>query len=163
ARRGEYREAEGGLAEALVQSPNDPYAHLLAGEVALRQGKLPEADKAFGQARKFGGAARAQWGIARVAMIRTDEAAQRAAIEETLGADPYLVEALLGSGRVMLRERRFNDALARFESGLTIAQKTPGGTILTGRKAESEARLGQSRAELAVGRAPEAKANLRTL
>jgi tetratricopeptide (TPR) repeat protein len=87
----------------------------------------------------------------------------RKAYEDSLGADPYLVEALLGSGRVMLRERRFNDALARFESGLTIAQKTPVGTVLTGRKAESEARLGQSRAELAVGRAPEAKANLKTL
>ena len=242
ARRGDYREAESRLGEAFAQSPNDPYAHLLAGEVALRQGKLPEADKAFGQARKFGGAARAQWGIARVALARTDEAAQRAAIDDTLklsplhaeahiadarllfksgkeeravqtlrqalgqeplddqylqasklakalgysllghiheqrgrlhlarkayedslGADPYLVEALLGSGRVMLRERRFNDALARFESGLTIAQKTPGGTVLTGRKAEAEARLGQSRAELALGRAPEAKANLQKL
>jgi tetratricopeptide (TPR) repeat protein len=239
ARRSDYREAEARLAEALGQSPNDPYAHLLAGEVALRQGKFPEAEKAFGQARKFGGAARAQWGLARVALSRTDEAAQRQAIDETLklsplhgeariadarlsfkqgkeehavqelrqalgqepledqflqtsklakaqgfsllghiheqkgrlhlarkayedalGADPYLVEALLGSGRVMLRERRFNDALARFESGLNLAQKTPGSSVLSGRKAEVEARLGQSRAELALNRAPDAKANL---
>jgi tetratricopeptide (TPR) repeat protein len=242
ARRGDYPEAQARIAEALEQTPNDAYAHLLAGEVALHQGKLSEAEKAFGQARKYGGAARAQWGLARVALMRPDEAAQRAAVEQTLklspfhaeariaearllfkqgkeeravqelrqalgqeplddqflqtsklakaqgysllghiheqrgrlhlarkayedavSADPYLVEALLGSGRVMLREHRFNDALARFESGLNIAQKTPGGTVLTGRKAEVEARLGQSRAELALGRAPDAKANLTAL
>jgi tetratricopeptide (TPR) repeat protein len=242
ARRADYREAEARLGEALSQSPNDAYAHLLAGEMSLRQGKLPAAEKSFAQARKFGGAARAQWGLARVALLRTDDAATQTAVDETLklspmhaeariasarllfkqgkeeravtelrqalgqeplddqflqtsklakalgysllghiheqrgrlhlarkayedalGSDPYLVEALLGSGRVLLRERRFNDALARFESGLTIAQKTPTSTMLSGRKAEAEARLGQSRAELALGRAPEAKANLSTL
>ncbi|HKU40805.1 MAG TPA: tetratricopeptide repeat protein, partial [Polyangiales bacterium] len=246
-----YREAEARLAEALGQDANDAYAHLLAGEVALRQGKLAEAEKSFRQALKHGGAARAQWGIARVALARPEppgeeksaQAAQQAAIEETLklspmhgeariaqarqlflqgkeeravqelrqalglepledqqflqtskpakaqglsllghiheqrgrlhlarkayedalGADPYLVEALLGSGRVLIRERRFNDALARFESGLTIAAKAPSSVVLSGRKAEDEARLGQSRAQLALGRAPEAKANLTKL
>jgi cellulose synthase operon protein C len=242
ARRADYREAEARLGEALSQSPNDAYAHLLAGEMSLRQGKLPEAEKSFAQARKFGGAARAQWGLARVALLRTDDAATQAAVDETLklsplhaeahiasarllfkqgkeeravtelrqalgqepledqflqtsklakaqgysllghiheqrgrlhlarkayedalGDDPYLVEALLGSGRVLLRERRFNDALARFESGLTIAQKAPTGTMLSGRKAEVEAKLGQSRAQLSLGRAPEAKAVLSAL
>jgi predicted Zn finger-like uncharacterized protein len=242
ARRGEYREAEQRLGEALGEHANDAYAHLLAGEVAMHQGKLAEAEKAFRQALKHGGSARAQWGLARVALSRPDEAAQQSAIEETLKlspmhaeariaearvlfqkgkedravqelrqalgletiddqymqtsklakaqgysllghiheqrgrlhlarkayedsltADPYLIEALLGSGRVLLRERRFNDALARFESGLTIAAKAPSSVVLSGRKAEDEARLGESRAQLALGRAPEAKANLTKL
>src|SRR4051812_13783642 len=54
-------------------------------------------------------------------------------------------------------------ALARFESGLTIAAKAPSSVVLSGRKAEDEARLGESRAQLALGRAPEAKANLTKL
>ncbi|HKP59340.1 MAG TPA: tetratricopeptide repeat protein, partial [Polyangiales bacterium] len=242
ARRGDYKEAEARLRDALGQTPNDAYAHLLAGEVAMHQAKLAEAEKAFRQALKHGGSARAQWGLARVALARPDEAAQQSAIEETLklspmhaeariaesrvlfqqgkeeravlglrqalglepiddqflqssklakaqghsllghiheqrgrlhlarkayedalAADPYLIEALLGSGRVLLRERRFNDALARFESGLNIAAKSPSSVVLSGRKAEDEARLGQARAELAVGRSQEAKANLTKL
>jgi tetratricopeptide (TPR) repeat protein len=87
----------------------------------------------------------------------------RKAYEDALGADPYLIEALLGSGRVLLRERRFDDALARFESGLSLAQKTPNDLVLTGRKAAVEARLGQSRAELMLGRAPNAKTTLSAL
>ncbi len=242
ARKNEYREAESRLSEALGHTPNDPYAHLLAGEVSLRQGKLGDAEKSFKQALKHGGSARAQWGLARVSLARPDEALQRQAIDETLklsplhaeariadarllfregkeeravqelrealgleamdgqflqtsklakaqgwsllghiheqrgrlhlarkayedslSADPYLVEALLGSGRVLLRERRFNDALARFESALNIAQKSPSSIVLTGRKADVESRLGQSRAELFLGRAPDAKANLTKL
>jgi tetratricopeptide (TPR) repeat protein len=78
-----------------------------------------------------------------------------------LSADPYRVEALLGSGRVLLRERRPSDALARFESALSSATK--GGENpqqLSGRKADAEARLGMSRALIALDRGPEAKSKL---
>jgi tetratricopeptide (TPR) repeat protein len=242
ARRGAWAEAEQHLAGARAQAPVDPYVDLVGGEVALGQNKVDDAKKAFASALEHGGAARAAWGLARVALRKPDEPAQRAAIEatlklsplhaeartaqarllfregkeeramtslrqalglepieqqtarasklaraeaygvlafiheqrgrlhlarkayeEALAADPYLVEALLGSGRVLLRERRYNDALARFESGLSLAQKAPNSVVLSGRKAEVEARLGQSRAELALNRAPNAKANLTAL
>jgi predicted Zn finger-like uncharacterized protein len=242
ARRQAYADAERFLNSARGEAPRDPYVGLLAGEIALRQGKLAEADKAFADALKLGAGARAQWGLARVALARTDDVARRSAVEQTLklsplhaearladarilwaqgkeeramhelrqalgqepiddqylwtskpakaegysllgysheargrlqparkayedalSADPYLVEALLGAGRVLLRERRFSDALARFESGLAMAQKAGNTTVLSGRRADVEARLGQGRAQLALNRAPDAKASLSAL
>jgi tetratricopeptide (TPR) repeat protein len=242
ARRGDYAEAERKLEAARAESGEDAYFALLEGEVALRQNKLAEADKAFARGLKQGGAARAQWGLARVALARTDVAAQRTAVDETLrlspehvearlalarllwnsdkqneasaeldralgrervgerflwaskaaragsysmlgfvnesrghlsqarkaydealAADPYMLEALLGAGRVLLRERRWNDALARFESGLNLAKSGNVGLVMSGRRADVEARLGQSHAQLALNRAPEAKATLAQL
>ena len=242
ARKQAWADAERSLTVAHGQNPDDAYVGLLAGEVALRQGKLAEAEKAFSEALKHGGSARAQWGLARVALARTDAKAQRSAVEETLkfsplhaearlaearllwnageqdraltelrqalgqekigdqflwtskaakadgysllgfieesrghlsaarqayedalGSDPYLVEALLGAGRVLLRERRWNDALARFESALNLAQKSGGSIVLSGRRADVEARLGQGRAQLALNRAQDAKATLAQL
>jgi predicted Zn finger-like uncharacterized protein len=87
----------------------------------------------------------------------------RKAYEDALAADPYLVEALLGAGRVLLRDHRFNDALARFESGLSLAQKAGNSIVLSGRRADVEARLGQGRAQLALNRAPDAKNTLTAL
>jgi len=242
ARRGDLAEAERQLEAARAESGSDAYFALLEGEVALRQNKLAEADKAFARALKQGGAARAQWGLARVALARPDVAAQRTAVDETLrlspehvearlalarllwnsgkqnealveldralgrervgehflwsskaaragsysmlgfvnesrghlsqarkaydealAADPYMLEALLGAGRVFLRERRWNDALARFESALNLAQKGNAGLVLSGRRADVEARLGQSHAQLSLNRAPEARATLAEL
>jgi tetratricopeptide (TPR) repeat protein len=64
---------------------------------------------------------------------------------------------------VLLRERRWNDALARFESALNLAQKSNGGLVLSGRRADVEARLGQSHAQLSLNCAPEARATLAEL
>jgi predicted Zn finger-like uncharacterized protein len=241
ARRKAWTDAEGKLAAARSQGPRDPYVELLAGEVALAQGKTDEADKAFAQALKLGGGARAQWGLARVAITRDDKEAQTSAVNETLKLSPmhvdariaearivwaqgkeerglhllqvalgrepteedkYLwssktsaatgysvlgymheargrlrqawdayemalkadalrVEALLGSGRVLIRQDRANDALPRFESALKSASK--GGAnpiVLSGRHADAEAKLGIGRVLLALDRAAEAKAQL---
>ncbi|HEX7479532.1 MAG TPA: tetratricopeptide repeat protein [Polyangiales bacterium] len=241
ARRQAWGDVDSALTAARAQTPSDPYVDLVAGESALRQGKLVPAEKAFALALKHGGGARAQWGLARVAIAKNSPGAE-AAIEETLklsplhadahvadarvlwsqgkedralqelrqalgqepiddvylapskpglaagyavlgyiheargrlqpaqkayddalAADPYLVDALLGAGRVMLRQRRYNDALARFESALNIAQKSISPIVLSGRKADAEARLGQGRALLALERAPDAKAGLSAL
>ncbi|HEY2733404.1 MAG TPA: tetratricopeptide repeat protein, partial [Polyangiales bacterium] len=242
ARRQAYDDASRFLNSARSEAPQDPYVGLLAGEIALHQGKLPEAEKSFAEALSHGGGARAQWGLARVTLARTDEAARRSAVAETLklsplhaearladarilwaqgkeessmhelrqalgqepvddqylwtskpakaegysllgyedeargrlqparkayedalSADPYLVEALLGAGRVLLRERRWNDALARFESALAMAQKGGNSIVLSGRRADVEARLGQGRAQLALNRAADAKTSLSAL
>ncbi|MFI5309308.1 MAG: tetratricopeptide repeat protein, partial [Polyangiales bacterium] len=85
----------------------------------------------------------------------------REAYEQSLAADPYRVDALLGSGRVLLRDKRYADAQARFESALSAATK--GGqnpTVLSGRKADAEAKLGIGRALLALQHGPEAKQKL---
>ncbi len=241
ARRKAYPDAMKSLALARKQGPRDPYVELLAGEVALVQSKLDDAERSFAQALKLGGAARAQWGLARVAIARGDKEAQASAVNETLKlspmhvdariaeaqivwaqgkedrgvhllqvalgrepteedrylwsskssmaagfsvlgyihetrgrshlardaydqalkADAYRVEALLGSARVLLREKRPNDALPRFESALNSATK--GGVnpiVLSGRRADMEAKLGIGRVLLGLDRTPEAKAKL---
>ena len=83
---------------------------------------------------------------------------------QALAADPYHIDALLGSGRVLLRQKRNNDAQARFESALSAATK--GGdnpTVLSGRKADAEAKLGIGRALLALQQGADAKAKLTEL
>jgi predicted Zn finger-like uncharacterized protein len=241
ARRKQWADVDTAVAAALAQGPTDPYPQLIAGEAALARGKLDAAEKSFGKALQLGGGTRAQWGLARVALQRTDFEAQNAAVNETLklspmhvdarmaearilwtqgkeeraqhslrvalgldpteedqylsssklalsagyallgyihesrgrlhvaresyeqalSADPYRVEALLGSGRVLLREKRYADAQARFESALSAATK--GGenpTVLSGRKADAEAKLGIGRALIALQRGQEAQAKL---
>jgi tetratricopeptide (TPR) repeat protein len=241
ARRKQWREAAAPLERARAQAGSDPYVELIAGEVALAESKKDAAEKAFAKALQLGGGARAQWGLARIALLGSDLEAQRTAVNETLklspmhveariaeariawtqgkedrslhlvrvalgldpteedqylwtskqavsagygllgfihesrgrlhpareayeqalSADPSRVEALLGSGRVLLREKRFSDAQARFESALSAATK--GGenpNVLSGRKADLEAKLGIGRALLALGRAQEAKDRL---
>ncbi len=240
-RRKQWGELDAPLSAARAQAPSDPYVELVAGEAALAQGKLDAAEKAFGKALQLGGAARAQWGLARIALRRGDLEAQSAAVNETLklspmhvdarlaearilwtqgkeeraqhmlnvalglepteedqylasskpslssgyallgyihesrgrlhaarqayeqalAADPYRVEALLGSGRVLLREKRDADAQARFESALSAATK--GGenpTVLSGRKADAEAKLGIARALISLQRGQEAQVKL---
>ncbi|MDH5676905.1 MAG: tetratricopeptide repeat protein [Myxococcales bacterium] len=88
----------------------------------------------------------------------------RKAYETALESDPYLVEALLGSGRVALDQMRFNDGLARFQSALSTAEK--GGSdpiMLSGRAASAEAQLGISRSLLLLKRGAEARGKLTQL
>ena len=86
----------------------------------------------------------------------------RKAYDMALAADPYRMEALLGAGGVSLREHRFNDALARFESALNTA-KVNDPKVFTGRKASTEATFGISRAYFELGRQPEAREKLHLL
>jgi len=81
--------------------PRDPYVELLAGEVALAQNKMDDAEKAFAQALKLGGAARAQWGLARVMLTRDDKEAQSAAVNETLKLSPMHVDARIAEARIV--------------------------------------------------------------
>jgi tetratricopeptide (TPR) repeat protein len=244
ARRKQWHDVEAPLERARAQAGSDPYVELLAGEMALVDGKLDAAEKAFGKALQLGGGTRAQWGLARIALRRSDVEAQTAAVNETLklspmhveartaearivwiqgkedralhllrvalglepteedqflwsskqavasgysllgyihetrgrlhpareayeqalSGDPYRVEALLGSGRVLLREKRYSDAQARFESALSSATKgSENPTLLSGRKADIEAKLGIARSLLALERAQEAKGKLEEL
>jgi predicted Zn finger-like uncharacterized protein len=244
ARRKKWSEVQAPLEQARGEGHVDPYVELLSGEVALATGKLAEADKAFGKALQLGAGTRAQWGLARTAMMRSDVDAQVAAVNETLklspmhveariaearilwsqgkedralhllrvaiglepteeeqylwtskaalaagysllgyihesrgrlhnaresyeqalAADPYRVDALLGSGRVLLREKRYADAQARFESALSSATK--GGDnpiVLSGRTADAEAKLGIGRAMMSLQQGAQAKATMTEL
>ena len=76
ARRGQWAEVSEWLGAARGAGGRDPDVELLAGEAALAQSKPAEADKAFGKALAQGGGARAQWGLARVALAGQDREAQ---------------------------------------------------------------------------------------
>ncbi len=86
----------------------------------------------------------------------------RKAYQNALAADPYRVEALLGAGRVSLREHRHGDALAHFESALKTSE-TNDPLVISGRRASVEAELGVGRAFILLGRTQEAKARLQAL
>jgi predicted Zn finger-like uncharacterized protein len=101
ARRKAWGEAEKLLGAARQQGPRDPYVELLAGEVALAQNKIDIAEKAFAQALQLGGTARAQWGLARVALARDDKDAQNAAVNETLKLSPMHVDARIAEARIV--------------------------------------------------------------
>jgi predicted Zn finger-like uncharacterized protein len=243
ARRKKWDEAAGKLARARAKSQNDPYVELLAGEIALKEGKPADAEKAFAKALQNGGGARAQWGVTRVVLLGDDVALKTAAVDETLKlsplhvearverarllwvqgrenkahfelrqalgldpveegrhlwtsesglasgysvlgylheargrthqarkaydralkADPFRAEALLGAGRTLLREKRADDALPRFEAAHNSATKGENPLVLSGRRAADEAQLGMGRALLALNRAQEAKDKLAAL
>ncbi|MFI5308291.1 MAG: zinc-ribbon domain-containing protein, partial [Polyangiales bacterium] len=101
ARRKQWAEVEGPLGAARSQAGSDAYVELVAGEAALAQGKLDAADKAFAKALQLGGGARAQWGIARVALQRNDVEAQSTAINDTLKLSPLHVDARMAEARVL--------------------------------------------------------------
>ena len=68
------------------------------------------------------------------------------AYEKAVEADPFRVEALLGAGRVLLVERRFREALARFESAQESSQGLP--PPAEGHPFDVQAKLGQVEALL---------------
>ena len=80
----------------------------------------------------------------------------RQAYDAALAADPNRQEALLGAGRVMLRDRHYRDAQARFEAAAN-ASKSHDPVMLSGRQASVEAQLGMGRTLLALGHVPEAE------
>ena len=242
ARRGQWQEATSHLTQARREAPKDPYVELLAGEIALAEGKAAEAKNAFAAALSKGAKARAHWGSARAAALASNWSEHDQAVEQTLALSPrhaeahiaaakaafrrgeldetiaglriatgqravediFLwaapatraggfsalgfaqeakgqlhlarraydtalridanrVEALIGAGRVMLRERRFSDALARFETAAGAAKRGDNPLMMSGRAAAVEADLGRARAMMALDRAPDAKAVMEDL
>ncbi|MCS6856755.1 MAG: zinc-ribbon domain-containing protein [Sandaracinaceae bacterium] len=85
-----------------------------------------------------------------------------AAYEKAHGLDPSQVEAVLGAGRMFLSQKRYSEALTRFEA--VIAREDAAEVrALSGRSALEEALLGAARALIELGRASDAKAHLERL
>ena len=93
ARRGEVAQATSLLKTA--PKGKDPYRALVAGEVAMLDKKYDVAQKAFEDAEKLGGAARARWGIARSLMALEKPAEADAAAKATLELSPRHSGALV--------------------------------------------------------------------
>lgn len=99
-RAGDGDQARSWLARARSAGANDPYYHLVAGELALENDENDAAAEAFRAAAEKGGGARALWGLARALLRGDDAAATTAAIDATLAQSPGHVAARLARARL---------------------------------------------------------------
>jgi predicted Zn finger-like uncharacterized protein len=154
------------LLATLKESPLHADAHLLIAQEKLAKNELEAAasaaaiasgTKAVGNeharpARRTRASAFATLGAVEEARDRLHEA--DAAYAQALAAEPALLPALVGSGRVLMRLGRPRDALSRFESALA---RNPAGTKDgTGRIPRVDAALGAAQALLGLDRGAEA-------
>jgi cellulose synthase operon protein C len=172
--RGDVDTQMAAIDETLKLSPQHADAHVAAARILIAQGKEAGAQRLLQQAvgvEPFEGkflwtsqltkaAGYSALGYLYESKGRLPKA--RIAYDLALSVDPYWVEALLGAGRVALREQRYNDALARFESALNTT-KTNDPIVFSGRKASVDAELGIGRSYLMLKRAPQAREKIETL
>ena len=145
-------------------------AHHLFAEGEIDQA-LQELEQAVGlqpvDGARISASPRAQaGGFAAIGQLREAKGhlhQARTAYDSALQLDPSRAEALIGAGRVMLRERRFSDALARFEAASNEIPKGQGPTMLNGRTARTEAEFGRAQALLALNKVDAANRTLATL
>jgi len=92
-------------AVALLKKANkdkDPYRALVIGEIALLQQRYADAAKAFADAERYGGGARASWGSARALTGLDKQAEAEVAVTNTLKASPRHSAALARMAEIML-------------------------------------------------------------
>jgi predicted Zn finger-like uncharacterized protein len=109
-----------GLAQS--RTPDDAYVHLVAGELALAQGDAAGATTAFQTALDKGAGARAQWGLARAALLAGEAALARTAIDATLTASPRHARALLAKARIVWQEGQRDAALELAETAAGVRE-----------------------------------------
>jgi tetratricopeptide (TPR) repeat protein len=102
--RGELDAAEKHLQTARRLSPSDAYLELVAGELALRRENFDAADKAFSRSLALGGAARAQWGLARTARERARPKQVAILVEATLAISPFHADALVEKAALLIKQ-----------------------------------------------------------
>jgi cellulose synthase operon protein C len=120
-RQNDLSQAERFVGLAQSRTPDDPYVHLVAGELALVKGDAEAATTAFQAALDNGGAARAQWGLARAAILGGQADAASAAIDATLAASPRHARALLAKARNVWQAGDRDAALALAEQAAGTA------------------------------------------
>src|SRR5262249_38791736 len=82
------------------------------------------------------------------------------AYEAALKMDPYLIQALLGNGAVLLEEQRYHDALPRFDAALTALKDSNSLDSQAQSRDEAliRAKIGRANALIMLDRLEEAKA-----
>ncbi|MDD9943978.1 MAG: tetratricopeptide repeat protein [Myxococcales bacterium] len=173
-RRGDPEPFASGVEATLQSSPAHVAARVADARVAWRRGREDRAVNLLRQAigldpvedgylwtsQRTLAAAHSLMGYIHEERGRLHHA--RGSYEAALKANPTRLDALLGAGRVLLRERRYADALARFETAANAA-KHQNERLVSGRRADAEAALGIGRALIRLERAPLAKEKLSAL
>ncbi len=144
----------------LDASPDHAGALVAVGEQAFNTGQLDRALEYAQRAtasRSSGTEKAAAYGLlGRVNEARGRRGAARQAYEAAVEASPFDHESLLGLGRVLLEERRFGDALARFQGAQqTIGDRTaPEGAV----PYDIQVGIGMARAHVALSEPEQAHA-----
>ena len=159
----------GGFAAAaaatLELSPDHAGALVAVGEQAFNTGQLDRALEFAERAtasRSSGTEQAAAYGLlGRVHEARGRRGRAREAYEAAVAASPFDHESLLGLGRVLLEERRFGDALARFQGAQqTIGERTaPEGAV----PYDIQVGIGMTRAHVALSEPEQAYAIMSAL
>ena len=149
--QGDAAGAQRHLTAARVESPQDPYVDLVAGEAALLAGEHDRAAEAFEQAAQKGGGARAQWGLARAKLGAGDAEAASSAIDAVLAASPRHAEALAAKGELLV-------ARGELDGALELAQQAAGITPIEGETLRPSHRA-KARAFALIGRIQEMRGN----
>ncbi|MEM1414699.1 MAG: tetratricopeptide repeat protein, partial [Myxococcota bacterium] len=135
---GEASLAAQAIEATLDESPGHAGARVASAAAARDAGRM---ERALRLAREAAGAAevegqghiraspteraRALTLVGEILMERGRRMAAGRAFEAAVDADPFAFRALLGLGNVLLIERRFTDALARFESAASAMAEAP--------------------------------------
>jgi len=88
------------LDQARAESGRDPYWHVVAGELALAEGRSPDDARAAFESSVAATGARGLWGVARSIALTGDSAELDAAVERVLEASPHHAEALTAKARL---------------------------------------------------------------
>jgi predicted Zn finger-like uncharacterized protein len=148
-RLGQLPTARARLAQARSHAANDPYVHLVAGELALVEGDLDEAASAFALAVQHGAGPRGLWGTARARLAGEDRAAALAAVEAVLAENPVHAEALVTRAEIHFDAGELDPAVA-------IAEKVAGRQLVDGARLQVS-RPVRARALTVLGRVDEAR------
>ncbi len=94
-----------------VPKDDDPYRALVSGEIALLQQRYADAVKAFDEAQRHSGGARASWGLARGLIGLEKRAEAELAVAATLKASPRHSGALARMAEIVLLRGEPNEAI----------------------------------------------------
>lgn len=123
------------LEEAIKQTPGDPEAYLILGDLAFRGGRVTEAGLMFGKANallpEFKGAAkrkkalveRISAGLASVAEVGQDWAGAQKHIEAWLAEEPNNANALQRLGRALFQQNKATEALEKFKAAKKASEQ----------------------------------------
>jgi tetratricopeptide (TPR) repeat protein len=110
-------------------APVMPPGPLERGALALRAGRLDEAERCFHEALAAAAAGReralAHNKLALLALARDDRPAAQAALDDALRTFPACVPAIVNAGNLLLEDGDTDGAIARFEAAISLDPDFP--------------------------------------
>lgn len=133
--------ARGALEQAVTDTPNDPEAYQLLGEMAMRSRQVAEAALLFEKVAALTSSAkdaapriasfkrRALGGLAAVAEARRDWAGAQTQLEALLAAEPKNAAALQQLGRMLFMQKKEDLAVEKFREAAKLDEALAGAEV----------------------------------